>query len=397
MNLLFATTHLLPDTRFGGVVQSGQALLDNFRRLLPGTRACCVSPHPQGPSARDALMTVCTRTRLLHRWGFAPGHARNIKPLIDDADIVAVNGITTFPMTVAGLQCRRMGKPYVVSLRGGLLPRAAAVRAWRKRAFFRAFTRRILASAAAVHTTSTAEFECASNLGLSIPIFIVPNGANMPPGNSSSGADLPEPIRGQVEGQRLVLYLGRIDPIKGLAMLLDAWADVLRTKNFRNVILVIAGPDERGYASRLQAAAQQHGIQDRVLFPGLIEGPAKWALYRRADLFVLPSFSENFGLVVTEALACGTPVVTTTGTPWEDLVKADAGRWVPPTRSALAAAISDLLALSRAELQAAGIRGKQLMETDYSWDVVARKMITVYERVLDHGEVPVHPAPAESA
>jgi glycosyltransferase involved in cell wall biosynthesis len=334
---------------------------------------------------------------LLHRWGFAPGHARNIRPLINDADIVAVNGITTFPMTVAGLLCRRMGKPYVVSLRGGLLPRAAAVRAWRKRAFFQTFTRRILASAAAVHTTSTAEFECASNLGLSIPIFIVPNGANMPPRNSSSGADLPEPIRGQVEGQRLVLYLGRIDPIKGLAMLLDAWADVLRTKNFQNVILAIAGPDERGYASRLKAAAQQHGIQDRVLFPGLIEGPVKWALYRRADLFVLPSFSENFGLVVTEALACGTPVVTTTGTPWEDLAQADAGRWVPPTRSAFAAAVSDLLALPREELQAMGVRGRQLMEADYAWDVVARKMITVYERVLDHGEVPVHPAPAESA
>jgi glycosyltransferase involved in cell wall biosynthesis len=132
------------------------------------------------------------------------------------------------------------------------------------------------------------------------------------------------------------------------------------------------------------------------LFTGIVRGEKKIAIYQRADVFVLPSYSENFGLVITEALACGTPVVTTTGTPWKGLLDADAGRWVAPERGALAEALRELLLLSKGSRKKMGERGRKLVLEDYSWESAARRLLTVYKCIVEGKDVPLYPEPAKT-
>lgn len=396
MKILFVTTHLPPDNHFGGVVQSGQALLISFNRFLSSVIGCCVSRNPEAITSGNPLKPVCAETRLFHRWGFSPWFSSDLRPLVSEADIVAVNGIMTYPMTVTGRMCKRMGKPYVVSVRGGLLPGAMSTKTWRKKMFYLMFIRVILAGAAVIHTTSDTESEHVAALGLKTPITIVPNGANLPPNNNSgTPEDLPAQIRSLPADSRLVLFLSRVDPLKGLDILLHAWADIRCGGKHHKTTLVIAGPDHRGYTRKLKVMTGKLGIENDVIFLGMIDGASKWALYRRADVFVLPSYSENFGLVVTEALGCETPVITTTGTPWKELESWDAGRWVAPERDALTAALRELLGMSGEDLRAMGARGRELVEKNYAWDTIARKLITVYRCALNGEDIPLYPEPAE--
>ena len=122
-------------------------------------------------------------------------------------------------------------------------------------------------------------------------------------------------------------------------------------------------------------------------------GQTKLALYSRADVFVLPSYSENFGNVVAEALACAVPVITTKATPWSELEKYDCGRWVPVDEKAIGEAIDELLNMPDKERNEMGRRGKDFILTNYTWDIAARKMITVYHAMLNGEKIPLHPEP----
>jgi glycosyltransferase involved in cell wall biosynthesis len=119
-----------------------------------------------------------------------------------------------------------------------------------------------------------------------------------------------------------------------------------------------------------------------------VEGEAKWNLYRSADLFVLPSHSENFGLVVAEALACGVPVIASRGTPWEDLITHRCGWWVDNRPETLADALREATGLTDEERQAMGARGRDLVKTKYSWSPVAAQMKSVYQWMLGQGPKP---------
>lgn len=394
MNLLFATTHLPPDNHFGGVVQSGQALLTSLRNHLPSITACCVSPDPERINTNNPLRPVCTRTLMLHRWGFSPSFGRNITPLISRAEIVAINGITTYPVTITARTCIKLRKPYIVSLRGGLLPGAMALKAKRKQLYYNLFTRSILSNASAVHVTSNAERTCAEALGIKSRITVIPNGAMPLPNDQVDSKHLLPQIQSLLPEQKLVLFLGRIEPIKGLDILLQSWADVMNLCDRDHAMLALAGPDYRGYAKQLKKLTRKLNITDRVIFTGILDDKAKWAAYQRADLFVLPSYSENFGLTVTEALACGTPVITTTGTPWKELEKINAGRCVPPDKKALTEAICELLTASNDQRQAMGERGQAHIIKNYSWDLTARKFITVCENILNAKDIPDYPEPS---
>lgn len=394
MNLLFATTHLPPDNHFGGVVQSGQALLTSLSNHLPAITACCVSTNPERITVNNPMRPVCSKTLMLHRWGFSPAFSKNLAPLLSKADIVAINGITTYPMTITARTCIKLRKPYIVSLRGGLLPGAMTLKAKRKQLYYNLFTRSILSNASAVHVTSNAERRCAEALGIKGRITVIPNGAMLPPNDQIDSKHLPPQIQSLLPEQELVLFLGRIEPIKGLDILLKSWADVMNLYDRDHAMLVIAGPDYRGYAWKLKKLIRKLNITDRVIFTGILDDKAKWAAYKRADIFVLPSYSENFGLTVTEALACGTPVITTTATPWKELEKIGAGRCVPPEKKTLTEAICELLTASNGQRQAMGERGQAHIIKNYSWDLTARKFITVCENILDAKDIPVYPEPS---
>ncbi|MCK4788937.1 MAG: glycosyltransferase, partial [Desulfobacteraceae bacterium] len=209
----------------------------------------------------------------------------------------------------AARAARRYNIPLVIHPRGMLEPWALSNKVWKKRLAMLLFQRRDLESATLLIATSLDEYQNIRNLGFSQPVAIIPNGIQLDTVNKGV---LP-PNRKSKE--RTALFLSRIHPKKGLLNLITAWGQ-LRPTNWR---LRIVGPNEGGHLAEVIAAASANGIEDVVDFVDEVDDESKKAVYQNADLFVLPTFSENFGVVVAEALAHGLPVITTRGAPWSDL------------------------------------------------------------------------------
>jgi glycosyltransferase involved in cell wall biosynthesis len=247
-----------------------------------------------------------------------------------------------------------------------LEPWARRHKGWKKMLAWAGYQRRDLQSAQLLHATTEAE---ALNLrGMRLgPVEVIPNGVD-PPAWSFRRRDADD-------RPRTALFLGRLYPVKGLPMLIEAWSRV-RPKDWR---LEIAGPDEAGHRAELEALVQKTGLAEVVAFRGPLAGRDKGEALASADLFVLPSHSESFGIVVAEALAHGAPVLTTTAVPWEQLERQACGWRVAPSVSALAEGLSTATGLSRGRLREMGQRGRVLVLAEYGWERVAQAFVGAYE------------------
>jgi glycosyltransferase involved in cell wall biosynthesis len=224
-----------------------------------------------------------------------------------------------------------------------------------------------------LHATSTLEYEEIRAVGLGGPVAIIPN-----------GIDLPE-LEGSPQREKMVLYLGRIDPKKGIDLLLASWAEI--AAEFTDWRLVVAGPMRGTHADDLRALAAALTVE-RVDFVGEALGREKAELYARASLFVLPSHSENFGMVIAEALMHGTPVVTTTGTPWRQVEDRGCGWCIALSRPALTQALAHALRQPAPTLRTMGGAGRRWMESDYAWLPIAAQMRALYAWLLGDGPRP---------
>jgi glycosyltransferase involved in cell wall biosynthesis len=205
-------------------------------------------------------------------------------------------------------------------------------------------------------------------------VHVIPNGVTAPLAFGT--------IDGQTRttervGPRTALFLGRIYPVKGLPMLVEAWAKV-RPPGWR---LQIAGPDEAGHRAKVEAAVAAANLKDVVTFLGPIAGEAKQSVLFSADLFVLPSHSESFGMAVAEALAHGLPVLTTTGAPWPMLRQLDCGWWVDPTVDGLASGLKQATTQPPETLRAMGAKGREWVMTEFGWPSVANEFLRIYHEM----------------
>lgn len=265
---------------------------------------------------------------------------------------------------------RRSGIPVIVQPHGMLEPWALNHKVWKKKAAMAAFQRRDLASARLLVATSNVEYQNIRRLGLRQPVAMIPNGVDLDVGVRPT-------FGSPVHRQRVALFLSRVHPVKGLVNLVRAWAQVAPV-GWR---LRIAGPDDVGHLGEVLALVRQLGLQDSVDYVGAVEGSTKTALYNAADVFVLPTFTENFGVVVAEALAHGVPVITTHGAPWGDLETFGCGWWVAIGVEPLTKALREAMVLSDDERTAMGARGREYARR-YDWDGIALQTIGVYRWLL---------------
>lgn len=268
--------------------------------------------------------------------------------------------------------------PLVTQPHGMLEPWATNHKRWKKRLAMSLYQIRDLESARALVVTAESEYSNLRQMGLKQPIAVIPNGVNLPEDMASKhtlseGREIP----------RTVLFLSRIQEVKGLPNLVEAWAR-LRPVGWR---LKIAGPDEAGHLGKVLALVGQLRVEESVDYVGEVDDKAKSSLYRQADLFVLPTFSENFGVVVAEALAHGLPVITTKGAPWEDLVTYGCGWWIDIGVGPLVDALRVATALTDRERRAMGQRGRIYVRR-YNWTDIAKDMAALYRWVLCEGGRP---------
>jgi glycosyltransferase involved in cell wall biosynthesis len=306
------------------------------------------------------------------------GLSRALRTAGDRTDVIHNHGIWLLPNIYAGHAASAAEKPLMVSPRGMLSPVALSFSRYKKKVFWKLLQESVIRGAACLHATSEQEYEEIRAFGLSNPVAIIPNGVDIP--DLIADEELPR------KAHRVALSLGRLHPKKGLDRLLNSWAKVEPSNG--NWRLRIIGPSEDGYDKRLRELVQSLGLT-RVSIEGPVYGEEKWKAYRAADLFILSTLNENFGLTVAEALAAGTPVISTKGAPWSALEAEGCGWWVDHGVELLAAALSKAMALPEGNLKAKGAAGRAWMKRDYSWERVAQDMADVYSWLCHGGAAPM--------
>jgi glycosyltransferase involved in cell wall biosynthesis len=322
--------------------------------------------------------------------------AEDLRNEMTSIDILHINGFWGHPVYAASKVARKRNAPYILSPHGCLSPwslRNTFLKRIKKKLYFDHISVPIMNESVCLHACSLLEAEHFRMVDYKGPITIIPNGVDTNEFSDGDSAEA-EVIWPDLKDRPVVLFMSRLSPEKGLDMLIPMWAELIKTASCKDALLVIAGPDVRGYIKVVEALIKKYNIASNILLTGMVQGQEKIALLRRADIFILPSYSENFGIVVAEALSCATPVITTTGAPWKELQDVDAGRWVSPESSELGEAVRELLAMSDSKRKEMGSRGRSLVYKNYSWDSIARKMVTVYNCILDGENIPLHPEPA---
>jgi glycosyltransferase involved in cell wall biosynthesis len=314
-----------------------------------------------------------------------PDLAAAVDRAVASADMLHVHALWEEIQHQAARAAQRRGVPYVVTPHGMLAPWSVAqgrwVHRWGKRAYLALRLRRNLDRAAAIHFTTPAERDLVAPMRLKARALVEPVGIAF-----SEFADLPQ--RGlfrarypQLGNRPMVLFLSRLSPQKGLDVLIPAFA---RLKD--DAMLVLAGPDYDNYGESVRRWVAEHGLQDRVIFTGMLHGVERVQAFRDADVFVLPSHHENFGIVVAEAMAAATPVVISREVNiWQEVVDAGAGAAVPGGAvDALAAELKRWLDDS-AMRQAAGQKARAFAQSHYDWGRIARNWVGHYAALARRG------------
>ena len=300
------------------------------------------------------------------------------------ADVIHSHGLWTYASIAAAQAAATRGLPHIVTPCGMLQTGALRRSGWKKRLCRLAFQDRILKSARCLHAKSAAEAKGIRDFGLTNPVAVIPNPVPVP--QDTDRIDCAPFRQGyQLDDASVTLFLGRVHPVKGLERLIRAWSNVLKKE--QRWFLVLAGPDEDGYTARLKRLAAELDCTDRIRFTGALNGADKWAAFKAADLFVLPSDFENFGSAAVEAMAFGIPVITTTGTPWHRLDETGAGWCVPPTAAAVTAALEQAMALDEAARRRMGQAGRKLA-AEYQTGRVADALLATYDWLLHDADKP---------
>jgi len=313
------------------------------------------------------------------RLAFAPSLVPTLRAAMRSTDLVHIHWLYNFPCVAAARIASAAGVPFVVQPRGSLDPHLTRKNALAKRVYLRTFARPLLSEARAVVFTAEQERDLAV-YDAGRPQWVVPNGLDWSdyaqlPARGTFRAAFPE-----VGNDPLLLFLGRLAWQKGLDLLLPAFARVAGTHPA--VRLVLAGPDHEGYEHKVRALVRTLGLERRVLFTGLLNRDLKLAAFVDADLFVLPSYAENFGGVIIEALACGLPVVISNQVNIHpELSQARMARVVACTVDSLAAGIGSSLA-DDADRARIAVDGPRFVRTRYAWDAIAPDLIAKYRTAL---------------
>ena len=306
----------------------------------------------------------------------APGLASWLWANVRNFDAVHIHALFSFSSIAAALIAHARGVPYIIRPLGTLTAYGMTRRATLKRASFALIETPILRKAAAVHFTSREEQEEAYALGIPMRGIVIPLGVeDLEPGNAGR-LEIEYPA---LSGKLVLLFLSRVDPKKNIEALLEAFAANLATR--QTSLLLIAGSGEASYIERLKSRAQALGIADHVIWLGHVDGQRKQDVFARADLFVLPSFSENFGIAAVEAMLAGLPCVLGEGVAVAKPAAAEgAALAVAPKADCIATALDCLLADENLR-KSMGAKARAHAQQRYSTEAMAKALIALYESV----------------
>jgi len=375
MKVAHITPSFYPAHVYGGATQSSYLLC----RYLAG-KGCDVRVLTTDANSLDRVLKVdiagealladglrVRYCRRVMRHSVSPTLLRLLPEYVRWADVVHLTAVYSFPTIPTLLLCRMLGKPVVWSPRGALQRWEGTTRP-RLKAVWEAICRAVAPARVVLHVTSEQEAsECRERMPCAETV-IIPNGVEIP--------DKPAGV--QVGGILRLLYLGRLHPKKGIESLLAACAELNREGGI-GWGLTVAGAGDPVYFDDLCAQTSNRRLTQQVRMVGEVQGGDKEKVFEQADVVVVPSYTENFAMVVAEALAHAVPVIVSQGAPWQRVEEIGCGLWVSNDPESLAKAIEQM---SQMPLHEMGQRGREWMKKEFAWPLRAQEMIHLYDRMV---------------
>lgn len=382
MRVLHVVPTYLPATRYGGPIYSVHELCRSLCKESLEVHVATTNVDGKEdsqvplrePVNVDGVRVWYFPCPMLRRIYWSPGMARFFAARLESFDLVHLHSVFLWPTNRAARIAKASGVPYILAPRGmldaNLIRRKSR---WKKTAWLKFVEERTLAGAARLHVTSIIEYQEALHLGMPLPPrLLIPNGVRAPLPSCSSEE--------RIQTGKTILFLGRINWKKGLDRLIPVLSALSESE------LIIAGNDEEKLTPKLRKLARECGVEERVHFLGEVRGRQKEELFRSARVFVLPSYGENFGNAVLEALQYGCPVVLTKEVGLAEEVRSSgAGLVVDGDQRSLASALHRLMDDPQAGLQM-GMNGRRLIEQRFTWDRIAKSMIDAYQELI--GNIP---------
>jgi glycosyltransferase involved in cell wall biosynthesis len=336
------------------------------------------------PSIYKGVPTIFFKHQWSEAFKYSNPMARWLDENVETYDVVHIHGVFSHPCIVAARACRREGVPYIVRPLGMLDPWSMGQKPFRKKLFWQLAVKKMLRGAAAIHYTAQPEMEAAQNSLKLERGVVIPLGVELEPMPDSNALHTFRQQHPSLKSNPYVLLLSRLHPKKGVDLLLKAFLDLTREKQFGEWKLVLAGEGPESYVETLKRTVQQDGGHDRVLFPGWLEGIKKSSALQDASLLALPSHHENFGLCVMEALAHGVPVLISSYVNLAPEIKEAGVGWIVPLESvALQEQLAD--ALSHDEERARRGRAGQDFARRFTWREIAPDLERLYLSLIERG------------
>jgi glycosyltransferase involved in cell wall biosynthesis len=365
------------DPRYGGLSAAVPALRHH---LIKGSNIdvlvaafCAPDESFVPPECEPESITFWPASR--RPWFSSKLRAR-ISDVIRQADGVHIHGLWESSTAVAASLARNLGIPYILSAHGMLEPWALRSGHAKKLLYSFLVERKNVRDAACLHALTVTEANQYIRYGASSPIAVIPNGVDIPHDVDSSIFLSTYP---ELQGKRVVLFLARLHPKKGLDLLLEAWSSI--GTSWPDAHLVLAGPDCEGTQTKLASFIADRGMTRSVTFTGMLRDEMKWGALAAAECFVLPSRSEGLSVSLLEAMGSGLPVIVTEACNMPEIESFGTGWQVELSAQALAKGMTELLRNTPEENEAMGLRGLNLIRSNYTWPAVARQMAEVYSWV----------------
>jgi glycosyltransferase involved in cell wall biosynthesis len=301
-------------------------------------------------------------------------------------DIIHQHGIWTGVSSATLIFSQLKNIPTVIAPHGSLNKWALNLSSWKKKIALAAYERENLKLASCLHATSESEISDFRDFGLKNPIAYIENGIPEKSLSLKGNAKQFRVDNGIPNDRRILLFLSRISPKKGLKMLVEAVNSI--SYDFEDWQLIIAGVDEFNHKKDIQSLITELNMTDKIKIIGPLFDQAKNDAFSAAELFILPSYSEGSPMVVLDSLASGVPVITTKASSWSDLEEYNCGWWTEISTIAIARALKKAVIMPAKDLKQMGEQGQILIASKYSWPKLARKTLILYDWLLKRGDKP---------
>lgn len=392
MRILYISSFYKPAYIYGGPTRSISALCEGLARL--GVSVTVMTTNANGAQPLDVPLRQPVNVDgvtvyyypvvpgLPHMFFYSPQLARTCEGMIKEHDLVVLETFYTYPTGPVVKTCLRTKTPYIIPLRASLLPWTLSQKYLKKQLYLLLLGRHYLNHAAALQCSDLVERDALKSLRLKAPAFVIPNGLDTSIWKNLPTSGMLRRSLGIPAEDRILLMLGRLHRVKNPELAVEMLSLLRRSDTH----LIFAGPDEEGYRPRLQARANVLGCGEMIHFTGLLAGDALLQAMADADLLVMPSVMESFGMAAVEAMAAGLPVLLSEHIPvgrWA--AEAGAGRQVACTPEAFASACQEML-VDRQRLKEMGTQARILAAQRFDMSIIAQQMLAQCQAVISQGK-----------